>query len=106
MRYAIRQKVKGSSNKELNFFNLPNPSSRSMTLGFSQHLTEMSIRNISGRKVRPACKSVALLSRKCVVLDISQSYKPPMPVRAIGYSFNFISKSKKKAIPLTGRGGL
>jgi hypothetical protein len=32
------------------FFNSPNPSSRSMTLGSTQPLTEMSIRNPPGSK--------------------------------------------------------
>jgi hypothetical protein len=33
---------------EVDFFNLPNPSSRIMTLGSIQPLTEMSIRNLPG----------------------------------------------------------
>jgi hypothetical protein len=39
---------------EVNFFNLPNPSSRTMALGSTQPLTEMSTRKISGGKKRPA----------------------------------------------------
>jgi hypothetical protein len=39
---------------EVDFFNLPNPSSRTMVLGSTQPLTEMSIRNLSGRKKGPA----------------------------------------------------
>jgi hypothetical protein len=35
---------------EVNLFNLPNPSSRTMTLGSTQHLTEMSTRNLPGGK--------------------------------------------------------
>jgi hypothetical protein len=35
-------------------FNLPNPSSRTMTLRSTQLLTEMSTRNILGGKERPA----------------------------------------------------
>jgi hypothetical protein len=38
----------------VDFFNLPNPSSRTMTLGSTQPLTEMSTRNIPGGKKRPA----------------------------------------------------
>jgi hypothetical protein len=34
------------------FFNLPNPSSRTMALGSTQPLTEMSIRNLRGVKGR------------------------------------------------------
>jgi hypothetical protein len=36
-------------------FNWFNPSSRTMTLGSTQPLTEMSTRNLPGRKGRPAC---------------------------------------------------
>jgi hypothetical protein len=39
---------------EVDFFNLPNPSSRTMTLGPTQPLTEMSTRNLPGGKKRPA----------------------------------------------------
>jgi hypothetical protein len=39
---------------EVNFFNLPNPSSRTMALGSTQPLTEMSTRNLPGGKKRPA----------------------------------------------------
>jgi hypothetical protein len=39
---------------EVKFFNLPNPSSRTMTLGLIQPLTEMSTRNIPVGKKWPA----------------------------------------------------
>jgi hypothetical protein len=39
------------------FFNLPNPSSRTMALGLTQPLTEMSTRNFPGGKRRPALKA-------------------------------------------------
>jgi hypothetical protein len=43
---------------EVNFFNLPNSSSRTMALGSTQPLTEMSTRNLlggkNGRLVRPS----------------------------------------------------
>jgi hypothetical protein len=39
---------------EVDFINLPNPSSRTMALGSTQPLTEMSIRNFPGGKKRPA----------------------------------------------------
>jgi hypothetical protein len=35
---------------DVDFFNLPNPSSRLMTLGSNQSLTEMSTRNLPGVK--------------------------------------------------------
>jgi hypothetical protein len=61
------------------FLNLPNRSSLIMTPGLTQPLTEMS-RIFLGVKVRSAGKadnsstSVSRLSRKCVILNVSQSY--------------------------------
>jgi hypothetical protein len=40
---------------KLDFFNLPNPSSRTMALGSTQPLTEMSNRNLPGAKKQPVC---------------------------------------------------
>jgi hypothetical protein len=42
---------------EVDFFNLPNLSSRTMALGSTQPLTEMSTRNIPGGKGLPARKA-------------------------------------------------
>jgi hypothetical protein len=39
---------------EVDFFNLPNPSSRTMVLGSTQPLTEMNTRKLPGGKKRPA----------------------------------------------------
>jgi hypothetical protein len=39
---------------EVDIFNLPNPSSRTMSLGSTQRLTEMGTRNFPGNKKRPA----------------------------------------------------
>jgi hypothetical protein len=39
---------------EVDFFNLPNPSSRTMALGSTQPLTEISTRNLPESKMRPA----------------------------------------------------
>jgi hypothetical protein len=39
---------------EVDFFNLPNPSSRTVALGSTQPLTEMSTRNRPGGKKLPA----------------------------------------------------
>jgi hypothetical protein len=39
---------------EVDFFNLPNHSSRTMAVGSTQPLTEMSTRNLLGGKKRPA----------------------------------------------------
>jgi hypothetical protein len=41
----------------LDFFILPNPSSRSLALGSTQPLTEMSTRNLPGGKEQPAHKA-------------------------------------------------
>jgi hypothetical protein len=38
----------------VDFFNLPNPSSRTMALGSTQLLTKMSTRDLPGGKGRPA----------------------------------------------------
>jgi hypothetical protein len=39
------------------FFNWPNPSSRTIALGSTQRLTEISIRDLPGGKGRPARKA-------------------------------------------------
>jgi hypothetical protein len=58
MHYATSRKVAGSIPHEvIGFFNLPNPSSRNMALGSTQHLTEISTRNLPGGKGRPARKA-------------------------------------------------
>jgi hypothetical protein len=48
------RKVAASSPDEVDFLNLPNPSSPTMALGSTQPLTEMSTRNLTGGKGRPA----------------------------------------------------
>jgi hypothetical protein len=65
------------------FFILPNPSSHTMALGFTQPLTEISTRNIPvGNKMRPVHKADKpyRLSRKCRILNVSQPYRPHWPV--------------------------
>jgi hypothetical protein len=42
---------------EVDFFNLPNSSSRTIALGSPQSLTEMSAKNFPGGKKRPASRS-------------------------------------------------
>jgi hypothetical protein len=42
---------------EVDFFNLPNPSSRTMALGSTQLLTKISTRKLPGVKKRPAHKA-------------------------------------------------
>jgi hypothetical protein len=47
--YATSRKIAGSSTDEVDFSNLPNPSSRIMPLGSTQSLIETSIWNIPAR---------------------------------------------------------
>jgi hypothetical protein len=50
--YATSWKVAASSPNEVDFFNLPNPSSHTMVLESTQPLTEISTRNLPGGKGR------------------------------------------------------
>jgi hypothetical protein len=61
---------------EVDFFNLPNPSSCTMALGSTEPLTEMSTRNLPGGKRQPACRADTIyeptVQRKCGSLNLSQ----------------------------------
>jgi hypothetical protein len=64
--YATSRKVAGSIPDEVIgfffFFDLPNPSSRTMALGSTQPLTEMSTKNLLGGKGRLARKADNLIA--------------------------------------------
>jgi hypothetical protein len=55
--YAKSQNVAGSIQDVIGFFNFPNPSSGTVDLDSTQTLTEMSTKNLSGGKGRPARKA-------------------------------------------------
>jgi hypothetical protein len=75
-------------------FNLPNPSGRTMALGSTQSVTEMSTRNHPGGKGRTArraenlaaiCESIVWT--KCGSLDLSQSYRSSMACYTDSFTF-------------------
>jgi hypothetical protein len=97
MHYVTSRKVAAAIPDEaieLFFFNLPNSSSRTMALGFTQPLTEMSTRKcVSGTKrsrrlrLTTSSPSVSWLSRQCGNLDVSLPCGPPRSVIGIALLF-------------------
>jgi hypothetical protein len=61
-RYILKVSLVGLSPNEVEFFNLPNPSSHTMALGFTQPLIEMSTRNLPGGKGQLAHKADKLIA--------------------------------------------
>jgi hypothetical protein len=61
---------------EENFFNLPNPSSRTMSLGSTQPLTEMSSRNLPTRPARRANNRAAICEPNIWKCGTSTSHNP------------------------------
>jgi hypothetical protein len=63
---------------EVDFFNWPNPSSRTIAMGSTQPLREMSARNLPGGKKQPAHRAENLAAIyepnvwKCGSLNLSQ----------------------------------
>jgi hypothetical protein len=75
--YATSLKDAGSIPDEIiGFFNLPNSSSRTMALESTQPLTEMSTRNIPGRKGWPAHKADNLTAVCLKNVGASTSHNP------------------------------
>jgi hypothetical protein len=66
---------------EVEFFNLPNPSSRTMALGSTQPLTETSTRNLPWGKKRPARRADNLAAIYEPTLKMWEP-QPPATLRA------------------------
>jgi hypothetical protein len=83
--------------RDQRIFSWPNPSIRTMALGSTQPLAEMSTRSIprewrvAGRRVRVTVTppSMSQLSRTCGNLDGSQIYVPPRPHTRLALPFYF-----------------
>jgi hypothetical protein len=87
--------------RSLHFFlNLPNPSSRTVALGLTQFLTEISIRECffgveRGRLVSLTTSppSLSRLPAQCGILSISQICRTPRPATGITVTFLLLLKT-------------
>jgi hypothetical protein len=89
-RNAVSRKDTGSSPDEvIKFFTLPDTSSRTIALGLTQSLTEMSTRRyfLGVKRDRRVRLTREPIFRECGILDISQPYMPPRPVTGIALLF-------------------
>jgi hypothetical protein len=97
--WSASRKVTGSVLDEvIDFYlNLPNPSGRTMALGFTQPLTEKEYQKtilglMRGRLVRlTKARFMNRMSRQCTILNISQPYRLPWPVTGIHLLYFFFA---------------
>jgi hypothetical protein len=75
-----------------------------MALGSTQHIAEMSTRNLPRAECRRRIRltsplSVTGLSRGCGILGVSKPYAPPLPVTRTAFSFSFyLTNSNRTAV--------
>jgi hypothetical protein len=91
--------------RSLNFFSIPNSSSRTTALGLTQPLTEMNTRQCiwgieRGQYFRLTISmpSVSPLSRQCGILKVLKPYRPPWPVTEIAFSFCYKAVFEKELL--------
>jgi hypothetical protein len=82
---------------DVDIFNLPNPSSRTISLGSTQPLTEMSTRNVPGGKRRPARRAVSSMSEN-VGVSTSRNTKGLHGLYRDNFTFAFCSVVRKCAV--------
>jgi hypothetical protein len=87
----------------IGFLNLPSPSSRTMALELTQHLTKMSTRNLlwvvkSSWRVMltTSPSSVSQLFRTSGIFDVLQTYRPSWPVTGTALLFTFPDTMHKR----------